>query len=318
MSANADGQQTEGAGGSRATRTRPPHTDHQPTSRQMKTTKDDTTRARAVLEREGLLPPNGTITPQSLAAALTRLTHNVARIPKQALDIINAMATLLSTQEHPSVTNEPNAMLAPAIERLDKIADDIKCATTQILSEAQTNTEVLNGIREETQALQSLREQLNTTVDDLTQRTETATHNTSQAQREILELLSQPRTTTRRLQDEEDTHTPSDPDVHHITPPNHGRTQTVVPFPSPTSYAAAVRAALTPGHEEVLAQSQGRLQQILIERTSAADDLTAQLDEALTEKVLVEKANAAIDLMGDEVPGRPPLDKLFTGAQKLV
>ena len=108
--------------------------------------------------REGLLPPNGTVTSLSLATALTRL--NVAHIPKQVFNIINATAMLLSTtgeaQDPLPLANKIDTMIAPAIERLNEIADDIKCVTTQLLTEAQTNTNILDEIREETQVLQNL------------------------------------------------------------------------------------------------------------------------------------------------------------------
>jgi hypothetical protein len=77
-----------------------------------------------------------------------------------------------------------------------------------------------------------------------------------------------------------------------------------------------VRAALTPGHEEALARAQDRLKQVLIERE--LPDPSDNTDEGLTEMVLVEKANTAIDLMADAYPGCPPMAKLFVGAQKLA
>jgi hypothetical protein len=60
---------------------------------------DATGHARSVLEKEGLIPPNGEVTAAVLAGALTRLTHNVPRMPSQATDGINAIATLLLSLE---------------------------------------------------------------------------------------------------------------------------------------------------------------------------------------------------------------------------
>jgi hypothetical protein len=82
------------------------------------------------------------------------------------------------------------------------------------------------------------------------------------------------------------------------------------------TYASAVLASTPPRHAEVVARSQGRSCQILIERNDAARG-TNDDSANLSEKELVDKANLAVTLMGDLAAERPnPESSIFLGAQR--
>jgi DNA repair ATPase RecN len=140
-----------------------------------------------MMEKEGWLPPNGTINMATLAAALMRITNNVACIPKQALNRINATAILLGMienhQKHRSLAEMVNDMITPTIDRLGGAADKTRQDIAQLLSRTQANTKALEELRGETHALKNLHDQLNSAVNKLTQqaeKVETATHNATQ------------------------------------------------------------------------------------------------------------------------------------------
>jgi hypothetical protein len=79
------------------------------------------------------------------------------------------------------------------------------------------------------------------------------------------------------------------------------------------TYASITQVHTPPRHAEVIARSQGRERQVLIEWGDKAANNTA----GLTEKELVAKANEALELMGDEPGDRPEAGNLFIGAQRL-
>jgi hypothetical protein len=80
------------------------------------------------------------------------------------------------------------------------------------------------------------------------------------------------------------------------------------------TYAAVTQVQVPPRHAEVLARSQGREKQVLIDSTSATSQDGLR---ELTERELVVKANTTVELMGELAVGKPEGGELFVGAQKL-
>jgi hypothetical protein len=298
MSTNSGGARPGvAARGDRSTRTRTPLPTPAAVPSQSPPRDDDgdsSARAKANLIREGWLSSTCPPTTASLATALTNIAHNVPRIPKPALDGITAVALLLNSMADPreqtSLADRVNDAIAPTIERLDTTATETREAIAQLLSRSQDGASAIEELREETHAIHTLRDQLNLTLNELTQRTGRLARDDPQA---------------------------GGPNTAGVTDGTRHDDPQLALTPSPQSYVAAVQAALSPGHGEVLARSQDRKRQVVIERDAPSDGSTAHQEDSLTEKVLVEKANAAIDLMGDAIPGRPPIDRLFLGAQRL-
>jgi hypothetical protein len=265
----------------------------QPPNRQLSQSATNTPeQAKNWLEREGLIPRNGNATFSTLASALTQLVHNVARLPKQAVDGINAIAILITSLEEARITeiiaSKVETIIRPTIDRLVESANEVRECAENLCARSIANTNTLEEFREDTHVLHEL---ISSAVVDLAEQAQIATERHPHG--------NIPETPN----------TPGD-----LNAPSHVPSQP--PNPSPQSYAAAVRAVLTPGHEEALARAQGRLRQVLIEREILNPSDSAE--EGMTEKVLVEKANTAIDLMADAFPGRPHAAKLFVGAQKLA
>jgi hypothetical protein len=240
--------------------------------------------ARSLLEKEGWLPANGSVTASALGIALTRLLHTIpTRLPKQATNGIIAISTLLASlddaQTTEIITNKVNEAIQPNLDKLAEVASLLQATAESLRSGAISNANTLEEFREEAHAINDL---LSSSAADLILQADNA--------RNLPAPLSQP-------------------------PPNPSDQLTSLPTPTPfPSYAEILRASIAPAHEEVLSRSQGRLRQVLVERNTPNDNR----EDELSERALVEKANIAIDLMGDSVPGRPDNEKLFVGAQKLA
>jgi hypothetical protein len=80
------------------------------------------------------------------------------------------------------------------------------------------------------------------------------------------------------------------------------------------TYAAVTQVQVPPRHAEVMARSQGRDKQVLIEGVEGTNNEDLQ---RLTERELVDKAETTLELMGLMAADKPEEGRMFVGAQKL-
>jgi hypothetical protein len=112
---------------------------------------------RELLEKESWLQPNGEITTTTLASALTRLAHNVQRIPQKAADGISAVSILLTslddTRAATIIAEKIKEALQPTIDALAAATDDIRQAATNLQGGTVANANTMEEFRIETHEL---------------------------------------------------------------------------------------------------------------------------------------------------------------------
>jgi hypothetical protein len=178
-----------------------------------------TEQARETLEKEGLIQAGGATTPAALAKALTQITHNIQRIPKQATEAITAVATLLDDLH--------------SNEIISNVSDQITKALTPSIEQLAANATALEEFRRETHAILDL---MNSTTLDLSEKIELATNSANQPMQSPPTPQTTPATYAAALQSIQSQSQPLPPRHAEVITRSQGRTrQILIERPPPTT-----------------------------------------------------------------------------------
>lgn len=233
----------------------------------------EVTHARSFLEKNAYVATGDEVTWSKLATIVLQLSQSSGKLPKYASEGMRAIALMIDDMQAAEVAER---VTGKVVDKLNPLMESL--------------TNLTEAVGKATEELQAAAISSTRTMDVFREESQTIRENIIGAVEELEERASRNRA--------------NDTDQNNAGHPQHHQAMT---------YATVTRIQVTPQHEEVIARTQSRDKQVLI------DDIGEGVATGdMTERELVAKANMTVELMGIEAADKPTGEKLFVGAKKLA